>query len=261
MWRASAKRVTVAHPAVPVGVAVAPSFRGAVAAALSAIEPSRLICPGVLLADPALQRGAALTSVRSAVGDVLGCAAASLSSPPRGTGWQERPVGPGAERFATVHIPGWATDRAASIVTRLPLRRRGLSPFALLGSETPLRQRLAARLSQQPRAAVAELASCWRIPLVVLIGSVPEGRVAVATPALLAAELVWLASEPFPTLAVAPWEDAAIQRAAALGLQPAVPAQLQLVLTTPGAVPYVERLWPRLGLQQGATIVTGTSTD
>lgn len=155
--------------------------------------------------------------------------------------WVEVPAPPGAQRFDRVLVPAWWSASARRIlVTTLPGRtaRSAPRPLLQLAALAHPRQRLAARLSRDPLALAAELATPWRVERVVLVGSNQSQRLVIITHDLVAAELAWLALAPDQDRG--PWEDPAVQRAAALDLGLSGPHQLRFVaspdIVDPGLV-------------------------
>lgn len=159
------------------------------------------------------------------------------SSPSRR--WLDVPAPIGAERFATVRVPSWWRDaERLCLVSRLPGRTASprSRPMTVFSTLAHRRQRWAARLSTDRAALNAELASPWRPRLVVLAGTYRGRRLALFAHDLIAAELAWLALAGLSTSgqAIGPWEDPAVQRAAAMDLGVALPSQL-LISATPAS--------------------------
>ena len=150
--------------------------------------------------------------------------------------WTDVPTPPGASRFETVRVPNWWHESSRRCLVCQSPRHSPSTPdrplFRLAALAHP-RQRLAARLSPDHAALVAELASAWRPRLILLAGRWESHRLVIATRDLIAAELVWLAlAERTSTQdGVGPWEDPAVQRATVLEMGVAGPHELRFVST------------------------------
>jgi len=151
-----------------------------------------------------------------------------------------------AERWLVVGIQGPAD---------LPATR----PIAAVAAYAGSRERALARAARGgPEPGVwADLAAGAPIALVLLVGAADSHGVvlAIATPDLIAAELVWLVLNEGDDEGVGPWEDATVQRATELDLGARLPSQLEPHLAaaspTPQAVVVLKELIDRVRLRLG----------
>jgi hypothetical protein len=169
-------------------------------------------------------------------------------------------------RFESVTLPrAVATADERWLVVAAPGPGVGAEsrPIAAIAAYAGRRQRIVARLARggaEP-GILADLAAAAMPAVVVVVGMVPgwAGALAVATPDLIAAELVWLVlaegidQEDEP---VGPWEDATVQRATELELGVRLPGQIDLRVGCPdqaggGQAAALGRLGDRLRLQVG----------
>ena len=148
--------------------------------------------------------------------------------------WTEVDLGPAASRRAVLALSSAVSARARFLVCGLPGSRAAGNPrpiHSLVAYAHP-RQRLANRLAPPKSGAAAEIALALRPHFVLLVGKYQGRPLAVGTPNVVAAELVWLALAALdgaqPDASPGPWEDPVVQRSTELGLGLRLPHQIEL---------------------------------
>lgn len=254
---------------------------------LAAVDPRTGVVAGegpatiALLTDPALADPRRSAATRAALDrlDRAGDGSMVRLVPPPRFGLVGRAVGGrGAVpvdlrerggRFDEVRMPApiVAAD-ARWLVTSLPGPGigRGSRPIWAVAAYAGAREAVVARLARtavEP-GVIADLAAAALPALVLLSGRLAGHHLAVTTPDLIAAELVWLAlagGDAAGDDPIGPWEDATVQRATEIGLGARLPSQLEPTLLPGGGddegersalSDLAERLRLRLGIPAAA---------
>jgi hypothetical protein len=172
--------------------------------------------------------------------------------------WISIALPPAAERFRSVQIPRVLAeigDRCLITALSGPVGDSDDRPMLALAAYAHPGQALTARFSREHPGALAELATALRCRFYLCVGAHGGLRVAIATPDLIAADLVWLALRDEAGEVLGPWQDPLVQRATELELGVRIPAELRLLVRTaksdqldPAPLCMIERVRLRLGI-------------